>query len=56
MVALPAGQGWLVAAKGARLSWRTDSGPWTAAGTDAALLPATASEVRADDGTPLHLR
>jgi hypothetical protein len=55
-VPLPRGQGWLVAAKGARLSWRTGSGPWTDAGTDAALLPAEASEVRAGDGTPIHLR
>jgi len=56
MVPLPRGQGWLVAAKSARLSWRTRSGPWTDAGTDAALLPAAATEVRAGDGTPTQLR
>ena len=47
MVELPGGQGWLVAAAGQQLSWRTGDGPWTAAGRDAALLPATATEVRA---------
>jgi hypothetical protein len=55
-VRLPDGQGWLVAAKGSALSWRTGTGPWTTAGTDAALLPATATEVRADTDPATPLR
>lgn len=45
---LPRAQGWLVAAKGAELSWRTGSGEWAPVGRDAALLPAVATEARVD--------
>ena len=45
-VRLPDRQGWLVAAKGAQLAWRTGSGAWTPAGRNAALLPAAATEVQ----------
>lgn len=41
----PDGQGWLVAAKGAAFRYRTGTGGWRAAGTNAALLPAGASQV-----------
>jgi len=44
-VQLPNGQGWLVAAKGATLSWRSSGGRWISAGPDAALLPARAVAV-----------
>lgn len=49
---LPDGQGILVAAEGAALSYRVGGGRWQDAGRDAALLPANATEVRvtADDG------
>ncbi|MER5332890.1 hypothetical protein [Micromonospora sp. NPDC002717] len=43
---LPDGQGVLVAAEGAGLSYRIGSGRWQDAGRDAALLPADATEVR----------
>lgn len=43
---LPDGQGTLVAAEGAALSYRTGAGGWHDAGQDAALLPAAATEVR----------
>ncbi|MEH0982677.1 hypothetical protein [Micromonospora sp. CPCC 205556] len=43
---LPDRQGVLVAAEGATFSYRTGAGGWRAAGRDAALLPATATEVR----------
>lgn len=44
---LPGGQGWVVAAKGAQLSWHGTGGTaWTDAGTDAALLPTAATQVR----------
>jgi hypothetical protein len=46
VVRLPDAQGWLVASRGKALSWRTGTGAWTAAGRDAALLPAAATEVR----------
>ncbi|MEV0805683.1 hypothetical protein [Micromonospora sp. NPDC050200] len=36
----------LVAAEGAALGWRAGSGPWIDAGRDAALLPATVTEIR----------
>jgi hypothetical protein len=45
-VRLPDRQGWLVAAKGTQLAWRTGSGAWTSAGRNAALLPAAATEVQ----------
>lgn len=53
---LPDRQGWVVAAKGGSLSWRTGDGPWTDAGEDAALLPDAATEVRADGGGAIPLR
>jgi hypothetical protein len=44
---LPDGQGWLVAAKGAPLSYRTTSGgAWQVAGTDAALVPDETTQVK----------
>lgn len=47
-VRLPDGQGWIVAAYGSALSYRTSGGgAWVEAGSDAALLPDTATEVRA---------
>lgn len=52
-VRLPDGQGWLLAAKGRTLTW-TDGGRARTA-RDAALLPAGATEVRAD-GTRVALR
>lgn len=45
----PDGQGWLVAAKGATFQYLTDG--WHDAGTNAALLPANATQVRV---TPAH--
>jgi hypothetical protein len=54
-VRLPDRQGWLVAAKGTQLAWRTGSGAWTPAGRNAALLPAAATEVQVD-GQVLPLR
>ena len=48
-VALPRGEGWLVAAKGAELAWRSGAGDWVPGGRDAALLPRTATHVRAGD-------
>ncbi|MFI5485624.1 hypothetical protein [Micromonospora echinaurantiaca] len=49
---LPDGQGILVAAEGAALSYRVGAGRWLDAGRNAALLPAGATEVRvtAPDG------
>jgi hypothetical protein len=47
-VRLPDGQGWLVAAYGSSLAYRAPGGgAWVEAGRDAALLPDTATEVRA---------
>jgi hypothetical protein len=47
-VRLPDAQGWLVAAYGSSLAYRTPGGgAWVEAGRDAALLPDTATEVRA---------
>ncbi|KAB1156472.1 hypothetical protein F6X68_11355 [Micromonospora sp. AMSO12t] len=43
---LPDGQGVLVAAEGAALSYRVGAGEWHDAGRGAALLPADATEVR----------
>lgn len=43
---LPDGQGVLVAAEGAALSYRVGAGEWQDAGRGAALLPADATEVR----------
>ncbi|BCB83233.1 hypothetical protein [Phytohabitans suffuscus] len=43
---LPAGQGTLVAAPHAALQHRAGGGRWHDAGRNAALLPATATEVR----------
>lgn len=45
-VPLPRGQGWVVARKGAQLSYRTATGSWQPAGPNAALLPAGATAVR----------
>lgn len=45
---LPDGQGWLVAAYGKALSYRTD-GDWHDVGRDAALLPDNATQVRVGD-------
>jgi len=46
---MPDGQGWVVAAYGAELSYRTaPDGRWRAAGRDAALLPDGAVAVRVD--------
>ncbi|MDO3700951.1 hypothetical protein Q3W71_04560 [Micromonospora sp. C28SCA-DRY-2] len=49
---LPDGQGILIAAEGAALSYRVGAGRWQDAGRNAALLPAGATEVRvtAPDG------
>lgn len=44
---LPDGQGWVVAAYGSPLAYRIAGGAWVHAGMDAALLPETATEVRA---------
>jgi hypothetical protein len=48
MLRLPDGHGWLVARKGATLEYRASTGPWQAAGHSAALLPASATKVRAN--------
>jgi hypothetical protein len=47
---LPDRQGTLIAAEGAALSYRTHGGRWQDARRDAALLPATATEVRVTRG------
>jgi hypothetical protein len=44
-VRLPGGDGWVVARLKATLRWRSDTGPWRLAGQDAALIPATATQV-----------
>ncbi|MFI6237537.1 hypothetical protein ACIBD9_28580 [Micromonospora sp. NPDC050784] len=46
---LPDDQGVLVAAEGSALSYRIGDGQWQAAGRNAALLPATATDVRVTD-------
>lgn len=46
---LPGDQGILVAAEGSALSYRVGDGQWQDAGRDAALLPATATDVRVTD-------
>ncbi|MCK2244917.1 MULTISPECIES: hypothetical protein [unclassified Crossiella] len=47
-VRLPGEDGWVVAGQDVRLSWRTGpSAAWQDAGQDAAILPATATEVQA---------
>ncbi|PZG15864.1 hypothetical protein C1I95_18745 [Micromonospora craterilacus] len=43
---LPDNQGVLVAAEGAALSYRSGAGPWHDAGRNAALVPASTTEVR----------
>ncbi|MEU8127310.1 hypothetical protein AB0B68_08845 [Micromonospora sp. NPDC049049] len=48
---LPDDQGVLVAAKGSALSYRIGDGQWQDVGRDAALLPATATEVRVTDAS-----
>lgn len=48
---LPDGAGWVVARKGEPLSYRTQGGQWQDAGTDAALLPDNAVEVKVGDRT-----
>ncbi|MFI6240060.1 hypothetical protein ACIBEF_09310 [Micromonospora sp. NPDC050795] len=48
---LPDDQGVLVAAVGSALSYRIGDGQWQDAGADAALLPATATEVRVTDAS-----
>ncbi|MEU8421132.1 hypothetical protein AB0C15_09690 [Micromonospora sp. NPDC048835] len=54
---LPDDQGVLVAAEGSALSFRVGDGQWQDAGRNAALLPATATEVRvtAADGTTTNV-
>jgi hypothetical protein len=52
--ALPQQQGWLVASFGASLAYRTSSGGWRSAGTDAALLPADARTVRVMRAGSVH--
>jgi hypothetical protein len=47
-VRLPDSQGWVVAAKGHPLSYRTD-GDWRSVGNDAALLPDDATQVKVGD-------
>jgi predicted ribosomally synthesized peptide with SipW-like signal peptide len=47
-VRLPDGQGWIVAAKDQPLSYRTN-GDWRSAGTNAALLPDDATQVKVGD-------
>jgi hypothetical protein len=47
-VRLPDGQGWIVAAQGHPLSYRTN-GEWRSAGDDAALLPDDATQVKVGD-------
>ena len=46
---LPDNQGVLVAAEGSALSYRVGDGQWQDAGRNAALLPATATDVRVTD-------
>ncbi|WP_157563178.1 hypothetical protein [Micromonospora chokoriensis] len=46
---LPDDQGVVVAAEGSALSYRAGEGQWQDAGRDAALLPATATDVRVTD-------
>jgi hypothetical protein len=46
---LPDDQGVLVAAEGSALSYRVGDGQWQDAGRDAALLPATATDVQVTD-------
>jgi len=45
---LPDGQGWIVAAKGQSLSYRTDGG-WSTPTQDAALIPDAATQVKVGD-------
>ncbi|WP_327040579.1 hypothetical protein OG400_23555 [Micromonospora ureilytica] len=54
---LPDNQGVLVAAEGSALSYRVGDGQWQDAGRNAALLPATATDVRVTDanGTPTNV-
>jgi hypothetical protein len=54
-VRLSDGQGWLVSARGAALSYRIGPAARVEAGTDAALLPAGVTQVRAGDATPVTL-
>jgi hypothetical protein len=44
-VQLPGGRGWAVAEYQARLRWRTGDGPWSVWCSDAALVPAAATEL-----------
>jgi hypothetical protein len=46
---LPDGQGWMVAQYREAIDYRIGSGPWVAAGRDAALLPEQATQVRVND-------
>ena len=50
LVKLPDGQGWVVASKGAVLSYRVGTGPWQGARRNAALLPPNATRVLVDTG------
>lgn len=54
-VELPDRQGWVVAAEGAFLTYRIGTGAWLDGGADAALLPSTATAVRADGGAAVSL-
>lgn len=47
-VRLPSNQGWVVASNGARLSFRTDSGAWSAGNANALLVPPSADQVRVE--------
>jgi len=44
-ITLPRHAGWVVAARGYSLRWRSGFGPWYDAGVDAALLPTSATAV-----------
>ena len=48
-IKLPGGQGWALARRDARLSYRSDGGAWSAARSSALLVPAGANaEVRVE--------
>jgi len=48
---LPGGKGWLVADDGKTISYRTETGGWQDAGSNAALLPDDAVEAKVGDTT-----
>jgi len=55
IVKLPDGQGWVVARKGAVLSYRVGTGPWQGPRRNAALLPANATWLLVDTGADVKL-